>query len=103
MPALLLDTCAIIFIAENQPITPSARQQVQDAARAGGILVSPISAWEIGLLAAKGQLTFLIHPTAWLRTFMSNAGVRLTSLTAETAIGSSFLPPPLHNDPADRL
>jgi PIN domain nuclease of toxin-antitoxin system len=103
MPALLLDTCAVIFIAEDQPIDPSARQQITAASLAGGILVSPVSAWELGLLAAKGQLTFLLHPNAWFRSFMSNPGVRLTPLTPEIAIECSFLPPPLHGDPADRL
>jgi PIN domain nuclease of toxin-antitoxin system len=29
--------------------------------------------------------------------------VRLTPLTPEIAIECSFLPPPLHSDPADRL
>lgn len=100
---LLLDTCAIIFIAENRPIDPAARQQVRAATLAGGVLVSPISAWEIGLLATKGQLAFLLHPTAWFSSFISNAGVRLTPLTPEIAIDSSFLPPPVHSDPADRL
>jgi PIN domain nuclease of toxin-antitoxin system len=103
MPVLLLDTCAVIFIAENQTITPSARQQVRAASLAGGVLVSPISAWEIGLLAAKGQLTFLLHPNAWFRSFMSNPGVRLTPLTPEIAIESSYLPQLLHSDPADRM
>jgi PIN domain nuclease of toxin-antitoxin system len=103
MPVLLLDTCAIIFIAENQTIDPLARQQVRAASLAGGILVSPISAWEIGLLAAKGQLTFLLPPNAWFRSFLSNFGVRLTPLTPDIAIEASFLPPPLHGDPADRL
>jgi PIN domain nuclease of toxin-antitoxin system len=103
MPVLLLDTCAIIFVAENQAIIASARQQVRAATLAGGTLVSPISAWEIGLLAAKGQLAFLLQPNAWFRSFISNPGVRLTPLTPEIAIESSFLPQPLHNDPADRL
>jgi len=103
MPALLLDSCAVIFIAENQTIDPSARQQVRAASLDGGILVSPISAWEIGLLAEKGQLTFLLHPNTWFRSFLSNSGVRLTPLTPEIAVESSFLPPPLHSDPADRL
>ena len=106
MPVLLLDTCAIVFIAEGQTIDPSARQQIRAASLAGGILVSPVSAWEIGLLAAKGQLTFLLHPNAWFRSFLSNSDVRLTPLTPEIAPGdaieSSFLPR-LHSDPADRL
>src|SRR5437773_290755 len=87
----------MIFIAENQAINPSARQQLRAETVAGGILVSPVSAWEIGLLAAKGQLAFLLHPNTWFRSFMSNSGVLLTPLTPEIAIEASFLPPPLHS------
>jgi PIN domain nuclease of toxin-antitoxin system len=93
----------MIFIAENQAINPTARRQVRAETVAGGVLVSPISAWEIGLLAAKGQLAFLLHPDIWFRSFINNSGVRLTPLTPEIAIESSFLPLPLHSDPADRL
>ena len=102
MTALLLDTCAIIFIAENQAIDPLARQQVTAASGSGGVLVSPISAWEIGLLATKRGFAFFPDPKAWFQSFMLNPGVRLTPLTPEMAIESSFLPP-LHADPADRL
>ena len=102
MTALLLDTCAIIFIAENQAIHPLARQEVAVASGNGGVLVSPISAWEIGLLAAKRGFAFLPDPKAWFQSFMVNPGVRLAPLTPEMAIESSFLPP-LHADPADRL
>jgi PIN domain nuclease of toxin-antitoxin system len=102
MTALLLDTCAIIFIAENQAIDPLARQEVTAAGGSGGVLVSPISAWEIGLLATKRGFAFFPNPKAWFQSFMLNPGVRLTPLTPEMAIDSSFLPP-LHADPADRL
>jgi PIN domain nuclease of toxin-antitoxin system len=102
MTALLLDTCAIIFIAENQAIDPLARQQVTAASGSGGVLVSPISAWEIGLLATKRGFAFFPDPKAWFQSFILNPGVRLTPLTPEMAIDSSFLPP-LHADPADRL
>src|SRR6266446_1808083 len=102
MTALLLDTCAIIFIAENQAIHPLARQEVAAASGSGGVLVSPISAWEIGLLATKRGFAFLPDPKAWFQSFMVNPGVRLAPLTPEMAIEASFLPP-LHADPADRL
>jgi len=102
MTALLLDTCAIIFIAENQAIHPLARQEVAAASGSGGVLVSPISAWEIGLLATKRGFAFLPDPKAWFQSFMVNPGVRLAPLTPEIAIESSFLPS-LHADPADRL
>jgi PIN domain nuclease of toxin-antitoxin system len=102
MTALLLDTCAIIFIAENQAIDPLARQEVTAAGGGNGVLVSPVSAWEIGLLATKRGFVFLPDPKAWFQSFMLNPGVRLAPLTPEIAIESSFLPP-LHGDPADRL
>jgi PIN domain nuclease of toxin-antitoxin system len=103
MTALLLDTCAIMFIAENQAIRSLARQQVTAASSGDGVLVSPVSAWEIGLLAAKRGFVFFPDPTAWFQAFMVSPGVRLAPLTPEIAIESSFLPPPLHTDPADRL
>jgi PIN domain nuclease of toxin-antitoxin system len=103
MPALLLDTCAVIYIAENQAIASSARRRVIAAGDDGGVLVSPVSAWEIGLLASRRGLIFLPDPKAWFIGFLASPGVRLTPLTPEIAIESSFLAPPLHNDPADRL
>jgi PIN domain nuclease of toxin-antitoxin system len=105
MPGLLLDTCAIIFIAENQPIDPLARQEITAASVVGGVFVSPVCAWEIGLLAAKRGLVFLPDPKAWFQSFLMSPGVRLTPLTPEIAIDSCFLAssPPVHVDPADRL
>jgi PIN domain nuclease of toxin-antitoxin system len=105
MPGLLLDTCAIIFVAENQAIDQLARQEITAASAIGGVLVSPVSAWEIGLLAAKRGFAFLPDPKAWFQSFLMNPGVRLTPLTPEIAIDSCFLPssPPVHADPADRL
>lgn len=103
MSAVLLDTCAIIFIAEDQEIDPLARRAVAAASGDGGVLVSPVSAWEVGMLAAKRGFVFLPDPKGWFHAFLLNAGVRLAPLTPEIAIEASFLSPPLHTDPADRL
>ena len=52
---LLLDTCAAIWVANDDPIGEEARDAIAAALRANDpIYVSPISAWEIGLLAAAG-------------------------------------------------
>ena len=67
------------------------------------MLVSPISAWEIGLLVAKSRLTLALEPQLWFDTFLTRPGVRLTPLTVTAAIASAFLPAPFHADPADRL
>ena len=119
MSAVLLDTCAIIFIANGQAIHRNAQQEIIAAAAGGGILVSPVSAWEIGLLSGRKGIVFQPDPTAWFQSFLAYPGVRLTPLTPEIAIDSSFLPPlpaaaltaigtgsggsPRHGDPADRL
>jgi len=103
MPGLLLDTCTIIFIAENQAIDPAARRGITAAGAVGGVFVSPVSAWEIGLLAAKRGFAFVPDPKAWFQSFMMNQGVRLAALTPEIAIDSCLLPPSVHADPADRL
>ncbi len=80
----------------------SARRDIRAASIAGGVLVSPVSAWEVGLLAAKNGFPFRPDPKTWFRVFLAYPGVRLADFTADIAIDSSFLPP-LHNDPADRL
>ena len=67
MPALLLDTCAIIFIAEGEPIEPKARRAVIAGLLGEGVLVSPVSAWEIGMLAARKGISFLPDPATWFQ------------------------------------
>ena len=103
MPALLLDTCTMIFIATGRVMTQGARQEIRAASIAGDILISPVSAWEIGLLSARRRIPFHPDPKRWFQLFLAYPGVRLTPLTPDIAIESSYLPQPLHADPADRL
>jgi PIN domain nuclease of toxin-antitoxin system len=103
MSAVLLDTCAIVFVANDEPIGRAARAAIVRAATGDGVLVSPVSAWEIGILAAGRRLTFAPDARSWFQAFAAREGVRLAALTAEAAIDSSFLPATLHGDPADRL
>ena len=103
MAAVLLDTCAIIYLANGDALQGGALQHIVSAAVDGGVLVSPVSAWEIGLLAAKKGIVFSPDPVTWFQDFLSRDGIRLTALTPEIAIASSFLPQPLQSDPADRL
>ena len=84
-------------------MTRGARREVRAASVARGILVSPVSAWEVGLLSEKRGVPFHPDPKSWFQRFMTYPGARLTPLTPDIAIESRFLPPPLHGDPADRL
>jgi PIN domain nuclease of toxin-antitoxin system len=101
--SVLLDTCAVIFIANGDRLHTGAQAAITRAAVGGGVLVSPVSAWEVGLLTAKGRVQFQPNARQWFLNFLALDGVRLIPLTAEAAIDSAFLAPPFHGDPADRL
>ncbi|TIU88320.1 MAG: type II toxin-antitoxin system VapC family toxin [Mesorhizobium sp.] len=101
---LLLDTCAIIWIALNEPIRPEARTAINTAGAADEkIRVSPISAWELGLLSAKGRLAAARSPASIFGEVIATPGIRVEALSPELLIESSFLPGSLHGDPADRI
>ncbi len=101
---LLLDTCAIIWIALNEPIKPEAKAAMNAAFAADEkIRVSPISAWELGLLSLKGRLPTSRPPLSMFGEVIASAGVRVEGLSPEVLIDSSFLPGQFHNDPADRI
>lgn len=102
--SLLLDTCALIWLMNGELDESSARPALATALRAGGLLVSVTSAWEIGLLSrSTARLRFLPDPKTWFTRAVAQPGIRLTPITPDVAIDSSHLPGELHGDPADRL
>jgi PIN domain nuclease of toxin-antitoxin system len=103
MAAVLLDTCAVIYVANGDAIAAGARRAIREAALDEGVLVSPISAWEIGMLAARRRVEF--HPDAkrWFLDFLAQSGIRVTPLSSEAAIDAASLDDPFPGDPADRL
>lgn len=101
---LLLDTCALIWVVTNTSLASPAVEALATADDAGAITyISPVSAWEIGLLVAHGKLQFLITPQRWFQTALAAHNVRLASASPELLIESSFLPGKPPRDPADRI
>jgi PIN domain nuclease of toxin-antitoxin system len=104
MTALLLDTCATIWISQNEPIAADALEAIDKAAREGDpIHVSPMTAWEIGLLNARGRLAMAMSPEDWFASLMRVPGMALAELTPKILIASSFLPGDPPREPADRI
>ena len=106
--AVLLDTCAVIWLANGDPLAPEAAAGIVRAGLHGGVFVSPISAWEIGMLSKPRPgraevVRFLPDPVAWFARFMAGAGIKPAAFTPDIAIAASWLPGELHGDPADRL
>lgn len=104
MRPLLLDTCALIFITEDQGIKQEAASLLNSVHAAGATTyISPISAWEIGLLVARNRLQLLTTPQRWLSRILETPSVRLADMRPDLLIESSFLPGEPPRDPADRI
>jgi PIN domain nuclease of toxin-antitoxin system len=101
---VLLDTCAAIWLMSGERMTGASRAAIRGARKANlGVHVSAISAWEIGLLAAKGRITLTLSPQIWFETLLALPGVRLAPITPEIFLVSSVLPGNPPADPADRV
>ena len=103
---LLLDTCAVIWLANgnlSQPVVDA----IIVAGLAAGVFVSPISAWEVGMLSNprgnRPALRFMPDPKAWFARVMAGPAIREAALTPEIAVDAAYLPGDMHGDPADRL
>jgi len=101
---LLLDTCAIIWVANDEPIAKEAREAIAAALLADApVYVSPISAWEVGMLAAHRRISLRMSPEKWFDRLLGAPGICLAALPPSILIASSFLPGDTPSDPADRI
>jgi PIN domain nuclease of toxin-antitoxin system len=101
---LLLDTCTLIFMTERTRMAPAAVETLQAATEGGEITyVSPITAWEVGMLSSRGRLQLLIRPERWFSNLFEVPGVRLAEMSPDVLIASSFLPGKPPKDPTDRI
>ena len=102
--ALLLDTCAVIWLVGGERLAQPALTALEEAYDTRSeTFVSPISAWEVGLLISRGRLRPPMTPQAWLSLVVGLPGVFLCRLTAEILVASCFLPGAPPRDPADRI
>jgi PIN domain nuclease of toxin-antitoxin system len=103
---VLLDTCAVIFRAEGHAMTKASISAIDRAAATNNVLISPVSAWELGLLTRSdrsNRLELGMDPLAWFTRIMSEPGAAEAPLTFEIALASTRLPGDFHRDPADRF
>lgn len=101
---LLIDTCAAIYIFGNERMRDAAVAAMDHAADATiPTYVSPITAWEIGMLIAKGRLKSALPADRWFQRLIGTWGFRLAGMPPDLLIASWNLPGTLNNDPADRV
>jgi PIN domain nuclease of toxin-antitoxin system len=101
---LLLDTCAAIWISGEHPMSRESADAIQRSRDAGEtIYVSPITAWELGLLASRGRMNIQMTPQRWFERLLEAPGLQLSDMPPSVLITSSFLPGEPPRDPADRI
>ncbi len=101
---ILLDTHVVIWLVNGvERSKPAARDLIAQAAAAGGVHVSAITAWEVALLVRKGRLALGREPAEWIDGVLALPGVRLAQIDDKIAVESVALPEWSHGDPADRF
>jgi PIN domain nuclease of toxin-antitoxin system len=99
MSDLLLDTCAILWLAHGADMTPASRRAIGEQP----LQISPISAWEIANLVRKGRLASTLPVANWFNLAADKMAAGVPQLTIEILVDSCNLPGSPPDDPADRI
>ena len=104
MTDLLLDTCAVIWTGNGDLIEADAKALINSSHRDDGrIYVSPLSAWELGVLVSRSRLRLERPVAVWFEDYVSKGRISLAQVSPRILIASSFLPGEPSADPADRI
>lgn len=99
---LLLDTHVWIWnFASPASLSPLAREALRDPSNL--LHLSPISVWEVLMLARKGRIQLDREPQAWVTAALALTPAVQLPITYEVSARSHDLPGYAHPDPADRL
>lgn len=102
MTPILLDTHVAVWSA-NGSLSLKIIKTLDACAERGELLLSPITAWEIGMLVKKHRLMLATTVEEYVRALFTRAGAVTADLTPSIAAASTLLPETLQQDPADRI
>jgi len=97
---LLLDTCALLMLASDQPLIPEQAQN--EIANAESLVVSAISAFEMTLKYKLEKLSLPLPPKAYYDTALVSHGIEEIVINSDITAFSAELPF-IHKDPCDRI
>ena len=101
---LLLDTHVWIWsMIGNSKLLKPFQKAFEKASKTHGILISPMSIWEIGMLVEKNRIKIDMDVLDWIEQALDIPGLDLCSITPRIAIYSTKLVGDIHGDPVDRL
>lgn len=98
---LLLDTHVLLWsVLEPDQLSANVRAKLEDLQNE--LWVSPITLWEIHLLAEKKRIALSPDPAAWIQSMLDRIPFREAALTHAVALMSRQINL-THQDPADRF
>ena len=102
--AILFDTHTAIWFTQGT-LPQEASRILAAAALAEGLLLSPVVAWEVGLLARSSRKGAVlgIDPGQWYAALLAQPTISECPLDGATMLASTQLPGEFHKDPADRF
>lgn len=101
---ILLDTHVWVWWVSGAVALPGkVRKLIERHLDAREVHVSSISTWEVALLVRRGRLELSMDIGDWVAKSEALSFLRFVPVDNGIALRSVLLPPPLHNDPADRI
>jgi PIN domain nuclease of toxin-antitoxin system len=101
MNKLLLDTHILLWsLLEPERLSDKVTRELEN--RANEIWISPITTWEIIILAEKGRVELNDEPVAWMQNVLNSMPFKQAAVNHEVAMQSRLIKLP-HEDPADRF
>ncbi|MCZ6622885.1 MAG: type II toxin-antitoxin system VapC family toxin [Deltaproteobacteria bacterium] len=98
---LLLDTPILLWsLLELAMLSKRVASELEDPSNE--IWVSPVSIWEVLVLAEKGRVILNPDPLTWIRNVLRTTPLKEAPLNHEVAIQSRTVDLP-HQDPVDRF
>ena len=97
---MILDTCALLWLAEGGGELSEAAARRIDAAPV--VYVSAITGFEVGIKYRQGRLDLPAVPSDWFAAVLKHHGLEVLPLDLPICVRSTELPA-IHKDPCDRL
>ena len=101
---IVLDTHVWVWwLSECQSLPPKVQKILTEAKAKQAIFISSISVWAVAQLASRGRLKLTMDYADWIAQTESLSFINFVPVSNHIALRSVQLPPPLHQDPADRV
>jgi PIN domain nuclease of toxin-antitoxin system len=99
---ILLDTCAVLFIAQDPDrLSEATRDLLVD--KDSILFASVVTAGELACIAERKRILLPRHWKPWFRDCVERNGWNLLPLTIDVMEEAYSLPDPIPRDPVDRI